>query len=287
MDGEKRERIEIRRIESTKVVYDDSVGVGGVVMESLVDPVAVSLRYREESRFLLDLERCRRVLLHPMERVREYIRQAQEYERVVHYWARQFHRDMVTPRTVCYGAYREQDNALIGYVSVQKPQESVRMSLWSRIYEYWLKIKYKILDLFFDPTNPQFHHIVTQSIEEYSQCVPSQDGLAKMTYEQLKFANYPLNRYHYIKHLLILPEYQEKGIIEHLLTTVIQDLPNAPIEFHSKGQVALGPSKINIVATEEFKRICSSLGFIKQTTYTIDTHEGAIILSLMQKPLVS
>jgi GNAT superfamily N-acetyltransferase len=292
MRVEEKERIGELRLQ--KVVpftstYKDGLRVGEAFHRSNQNLEALTIRYEPRYRFVMDLEQCRKTILDPQERIKEYIRHAKGYSKVIHYRAREFHLEMLNPRAECYLLSRD-DDEIVGYFSLvyphgilEPPRQCIFKKLWNLVMINWYKWKYRVINWFADPSRRTFVEAVKQSAADYKQLVPDEKTLANMSYEELEKANYPLNKYVWIHQVFLTPEYQGQGIAKKLMVYALENATDATTEFTYNTSRAVGPLKFNLFATEEGKGLYARMGFQEQISANITDGDKCYKLTRMDR----
>lgn len=281
----------LEKVVPYSATYGEALRVGDTFLQCYKSRGINELRYHPRYRYLMDLETCRKTIHDPAERMKEYVKHAQGYSRIAHYRAREFHLEMLEPRNVCYRLYREADNEVVGYVSMTYPEgldtgfneESAVKGIWRSIYINWLKWKYWIIGMITDVCSPWLQQLIQEATVRYNSTVPSSEELSKKSYEELEKTNYPLDKYVYIRHVFLVPEYQGQGIAKRMLTYALDDIPDGRTEFHSHESTAIGPLKASLLATDEGRALYAKLGFREQTVQYIDTSSGQISTRKMDR----
>jgi GNAT superfamily N-acetyltransferase len=283
--------LKLVRVVPYSATYGEALRVGETFHQCYESRGINEVRYHPRYRYLMDLETCRRTIHDPAERLNEYIKHAKGYSRIVHYRAREFHLEMLDPTNVCYRLYREEDSEVVGYVSMSYPdgldtgfkEESMVTGVWHSMYINWLKWKYWVIDRITDVISPWLKRLIKEATEQYYSTVPNNEELSKKSYEELEKANYPMDKYVYIRHVFLTPEYQGKGIAKRMLTYALNNIPDGQTGFHSSDSTAIGPLKISLLASDEGRGLYTKLGFKDQTVRYIDTTGGQISTRKMDR----
>lgn len=292
MKVEEKERIgglRLQKVVPFTSTYKDGLRVGEAFHRSNQNLEALTIRYNPKYRFLMDLKRCRNTILDPQERLKEYIKHANGYAKVIHYRAREFHLEMLNPRAECYLLSRD-DDEIVGYFSLvyppgilESPRQCIFRQLWNFVKFNWYKWKYRVINWFADPSRREFVDTVKQSTEDYKRLVPDEATLANMSYEALGKVNYPLNKYVWIHQVFLTPEYQGQGIAKKLMNYALENATDATTEFTYNTAKAVGPLKFNLFATEEGKGLYIRMGFQEQITANITVGEMCYKLTRMDR----
>lgn len=281
--------LRLQKVVPFTATYTDGLRVGEVFHRSNQNLEALTIRYEPKYRFLMDLDRCRKTIHDPQERIKEYIRHAKGYSKVIHYRAREFHLEMLNPRAECYLLTRD-DDEIEAYFSLvyppgvlEPPRQCIFRQIWNLVWFNWYKLKYRVINWFADPSRKTFVEEVKKSVVDYKQLVPDQKTLANMSFEELEKANYPLNEYVWIHQVFLTPEYQGQGIAKKLMVHALGNAKKGSTVFTYNNSRAVGPLKFNLFATEEGKGLYTRMGFKEQTSATVTEGEMAYKLTRMDR----